>query len=54
MPYVGPVLGMLTTPESLRAIDDRVRSMLRQGWRPGYTAGPTRDDIPDMPSVSVA
>ncbi len=45
MPTVGPVLGMVTTPTSLSAIDGQVRGMLRQGWRPGFTDGPTRDDL---------
>jgi hypothetical protein len=54
MPHVGPVLGMLTTPDSLRPIDDRVRSMLREGWRPGYTAGPTRDELVERITAAAA
>lgn len=46
-PVVGPVLGMLTTPASLTTIDGHVRALLRQGWRPGYAAGPTRDELVD-------
>ena len=45
MPVVGPVLGMLTTPASLGAIDQRVRTMLREGWQPAYAPGPTRDEL---------
>lgn len=45
LPVVGPVLGMLTTPSSLSAVDVHVRTMLRQGWRPAYAAGPTRDEL---------
>lgn len=45
LPTVGPVLGMLTTPASLATIDERVRGMLQQGWRPGFTTGPTRDEL---------
>ncbi len=45
LPTVGPVLGMLATPASLSTIDERVRRMLRQGWRPGFAAGPTRDEL---------
>ena len=44
-PTVGPVMGMLATPSSLATIDGRVRDMLRQGWRPGYSSGPTRDEL---------
>ncbi|MDT7573659.1 MAG: hypothetical protein QOE05_3833 [Actinomycetota bacterium] len=47
LPTVGPVLGMLTTPASLGAIDEHVRDMLRTGWRPGYASGPTRDQLVD-------
>ena len=45
LPTVGPVLGMLTTPGSLSSIDEHVRAMLQKGWRPGYAAGPTRDEL---------
>jgi hypothetical protein len=44
-PVVGPVLGMLATPASLTSIDKHVRGMLRQGWRPAYATGPTRDEL---------
>lgn len=45
LPVVGPLLGMMTTPASLDTIDAQVRTMLRQGWRPGYAEGPTRDEV---------
>jgi hypothetical protein len=45
LPTVGPVLGMLTTPDSLGTIDEHVRDMLQKGWRPGYATGPTRDEL---------
>jgi hypothetical protein len=53
LPTVGPVLGMLAGPASLQTVDGPVREMLRQGWRPEYAAGPTRDELVDHMSPTV-
>lgn len=45
LPAAGPVMAMLTTPDSLASIVEPVRGMMRQGWRPAFTAGPTRDQL---------
>lgn len=45
MPVVGMVMGMVTLPESLLAVEGDVREMLRSGWRPQFADGPTRDQI---------
>jgi hypothetical protein len=45
MPVVGPYLGMMALPSSLVAVEERVRELLRSGWRPPYAAGSSRDDL---------
>jgi hypothetical protein len=52
LPTVGPVLGMLATPRSLGIIDEHVRGMLRTGWRQGYAAGPSRDELVEQMTPS--
>jgi 2-polyprenyl-6-methoxyphenol hydroxylase-like FAD-dependent oxidoreductase len=44
-PFVAPYLGMQAPPESLRAIEERVRDLLRSGWRPQFASGPSRDEL---------
>lgn len=42
---VTPYLGMVTLPDSLLAAHDRVRGLLRDGWRPVPDPGPSRDEL---------
>jgi hypothetical protein len=45
IPLVQPYLAMIATPETLQAGADRVRELLRAGWRPSFDEGPTRDEV---------
>lgn len=54
LPAAGPVLGMMTTPDSLATIDEHVRGMLRRGWRPTYAEGPTRDALVEQIAPAAA
>jgi hypothetical protein len=45
LPVVGPYLVMRTQPASLRVIEARVRDLLRDGWRPHFASGPSRDEL---------
>ena len=47
MPVVGPYLAMMTLPTSLAAVEDRVRELLRSGWRPAFAVGPSRAEVAD-------
>jgi hypothetical protein len=42
---VGPYLAMQAQPESLLAVEDRVRHVLRGGWRPRLAEGPSRQEL---------
>lgn len=42
---VMPYLGMVALPGSLAPAHDRVRELMRSGWRPTPDAGPTRDEL---------
>ena len=42
---VMPYLGMMAPPASLAGAHDRVRELLRGGWQPVPSAGPTRDEL---------
>lgn len=42
---VGPYFAMMTLPAGLGAAEERVRAMLRSGWRPKLSEGPTRDEL---------
>jgi 2-polyprenyl-6-methoxyphenol hydroxylase-like FAD-dependent oxidoreductase len=53
MPVVGPFLAMMTLPTSLAAVEDRVRELLRSGWRPPFDAGPSRAEVVDAISQPV-
>jgi 2-polyprenyl-6-methoxyphenol hydroxylase-like FAD-dependent oxidoreductase len=44
-PLVFPYLGMAAPPASLGAAHDTVRALLRTGWRPRPSAGPSRDEL---------
>lgn len=44
-PLVFPYQGMVAKPGSLAAGEDRVRTLLRGGWRPAPDPGPSRDDL---------
>jgi 2-polyprenyl-6-methoxyphenol hydroxylase-like FAD-dependent oxidoreductase len=42
---VGPFFGMLVDPTALDAVSERARAVLRTGWRPPVTAGPSHDEL---------
>jgi hypothetical protein len=42
---------MLALPAVLDPVRDRARAVLRTGWRPPYTAGPSRDELADAYSL---
>lgn len=42
---VMPYLGMMAPPASLTVAHDRVRALMRAGWRPTPTPGPGRDEL---------
>jgi 2-polyprenyl-6-methoxyphenol hydroxylase-like FAD-dependent oxidoreductase len=46
-PAAGPYLAMQALPAALDPVQDRARAVLRTGWRPPYTAGPSRDELAD-------
>jgi hypothetical protein len=46
-PAAGPYLAMQALPAVLDPVRDRARTVLRTGWRPPYTAGPSRDELAD-------
>jgi flavin-dependent dehydrogenase len=45
MSVVMPYTAMFALPEVLNSAADRVRELLRTGWRPPYGDGPTRDEL---------
>jgi 2-polyprenyl-6-methoxyphenol hydroxylase-like FAD-dependent oxidoreductase len=48
MSVVGPFMGMMVDPTALKAVEERVRDLLRTGWRPSWGSGPTRDELVSM------
>jgi hypothetical protein len=44
-PIAGPYLAMLTPPASIRVVEERVRDLLRAGWRPNFAQGPGRGEL---------
>jgi len=48
MAVAGPYQGMLAPPAILTPMQERVREILRTGWRPRLGDGPTRDDLVDL------
>lgn len=48
MAVVGPFLAMLVGPDELRQVEDRVRALLRSGWRPPVVPGPTHDELAEV------
>lgn len=47
-PLVMPYLAMMALPASLQAGVERVREILRSGWRPPVADGPTRAELADL------
>lgn len=45
MPAVGPYLGMMCSPTVLHDVEEPVRELLRSGWRPSFSEGPSRDAL---------
>jgi 2-polyprenyl-6-methoxyphenol hydroxylase-like FAD-dependent oxidoreductase len=44
-PALGPYLGMLKGPDSLREVEERARAVYRSGWFPKLDEGPDRDEL---------
>jgi 2-polyprenyl-6-methoxyphenol hydroxylase-like FAD-dependent oxidoreductase len=51
---VGPYQGMMALPGVLDPYQDRVRELLRSGWRPRLSDGPGRDELVELISPVVA
>jgi 2-polyprenyl-6-methoxyphenol hydroxylase-like FAD-dependent oxidoreductase len=47
-PTARPYLAMQALPSVLDPVQDKARAVLRTGWRPPYTAGPSRDELADL------
>jgi len=54
MALAGPFMGMITLPASLDTAQEEVRDLLRTGWRPALSPGPTRDELVEAISPLVA
>lgn len=52
-PYVGMYLGMVTGPDILDPVEDTVRELLLQGWRP-RTPGPTGAQLAEAARASIS
>jgi 2-polyprenyl-6-methoxyphenol hydroxylase-like FAD-dependent oxidoreductase len=52
-PAAGPYLAMQALPAALDPVRDRARTVLRTGWRPPYTAGPSRDELAEACGLRV-
>jgi hypothetical protein len=46
-PAAGPFLAMQALPSALDPVRDKARAVLRTGWRPPYTPGPSRGELAD-------
>ena len=46
-PAAGPYLAMQAPPSVLDPVRDKARAVLRSGWRPPFTAGPSRGELAD-------
>jgi hypothetical protein len=53
MAVVGPFQGMMSLPSSLVAVEERVREILRTGWRPALGNGPTSAALAELLSERV-
>lgn len=49
---VMPYMAMMAPPASLVAAEPRVRSLLREGWRPAPQPGPSRDELLERMSLA--
>ena len=47
-PAARPYLAMQAPPSVLDPVQDKARAVLRTGWRPPYTAGPSRGELADV------
>ncbi len=45
MAELGPYFAMLALPTILGSARERVRELVRGGWVPAYSPGPTRDEL---------
>lgn len=45
MAAAGPFLAMLATPSALRGVEEKARAVLRSGWRPAWSEGPSRTEL---------
>jgi hypothetical protein len=54
MRVIGPYLAMDTLPDTLRSVEPRAREIYGSGWRPAVPKGPTRDELAQMVTESIA
>jgi len=47
----GPFMGMVTGPGILGSVADRAVAVLRTGWRPPWSEGPTAEELADLIGV---
>ena len=45
VPAVLPFMGMMVDPRALAAVEEQARAVLRTGWRPGITKGPSHEEL---------
>jgi 2-polyprenyl-6-methoxyphenol hydroxylase-like FAD-dependent oxidoreductase len=51
VPHLGGFVGMTALPASLAPAEPLARSVYESGWRPPFSAGPTRDELVDLLAV---
>ena len=51
---VGPYMAMRALPASLAAVEPRAREIYASGWRPPVPEGPTRDELVELITATVA
>jgi 2-polyprenyl-6-methoxyphenol hydroxylase-like FAD-dependent oxidoreductase len=53
-PVLGPFLGMITGPDSLRDVEPLAREVYRRGWRPTPADGPDRRELVSIVRAAMA
>lgn len=51
MPTIGPFMAMLAPPASLDPLQEKVRGLLRNGWRPTFEEGPSADELTSLTAL---
>ena len=51
---VGPYMAMRELPASLATVEPRARAIYASGWRPPVPEGPTRDELVELITATVA